>query len=229
MIRRLALAFGISIAMMGGSVQAASPSPTQLILRPSAAHPGDILHLSGRGFAPRRRLAIQIGCPALGPGFPHPAEVVAGPKANAKGTFAGFSLRAPLGGSGHCTVYAGAGQGATARATYRVVPAGMALPPCSVHMCLHVKGVLVRLRNKTQGTVVVTGWPGARARIVVSGPTIRTKIRWVRLNWRGVSSVRLRVALGLQKSLTARASVKAWLGSTRGHRTTAFVAIPGGR
>jgi hypothetical protein len=230
MIRRLGLTFGIVIAMVGGSTQAASTAPPQLILRPSAAHPGDMLHLSGRGFGPMSRLSIQIACPAQDPRFPHPAVLVAGPRVNAKGTFAGFSVRTPAGGSGHCTVYASQGAGGVlAHATYRVVPTDMALPPCSVHMCMHVKGVLVRLRNKTQGTVVVTGWPGARARIVVSGPTIRTKTRWVRLNWRGVSSVRLRVALGLQKSLTAHAAVRAWLGSTRGHRTAIFVAIPGGR
>jgi hypothetical protein len=204
--------------------------PPQVILRPSAIHPGGSVYVSGRRFAADQRVVMQVACPSLNPQQPRPLIVRWGPRANTRGTFAGFRLKTPSVGRGHCTVYAGEGRmGVLTDAIYRVVPATQKLPRCSKIMCLHVRAFLVRLKNGTQGTVVVTAWPGARVRIVISGPSIKTKVRIVRLDWRGVAQKRLRVALGVIKSIKAHVVVTARLGKIRGSARAKFAVIPGGR
>jgi hypothetical protein len=230
-MRWMLAAVTIALLWPAGEVGAANLDATpHLILRPSAIHAGGSVFVSGRGFAANRRVAIQVACPSLSAQMSLRLTVAQGPAVNAKGSFAGFRVKTPLAGKGRCTVYAGEGlAGVLAAATYRVVPAGEKLPRCSKTMCMHVKAFIIRLKNGTQGTVVVTGWPGARARIVVSGPKINTKVRSIRLNWRGVAQKRLRVALGVIKSIKAQVVVTARLGRVRGTARAKFAVIPGGR
>jgi hypothetical protein len=211
--------------------RAANPAlQPQVILRPSAIHAGGSIFVSGRRFVAGQRLVMQAACPTLNPQHPAAMIVRQGPRVNTRGTFAGFRLKTPVTTGGHCTVYAGESRlGVLGDAVYRVVPSSQKLPLCSKIMCMHVRAFLIRLKNGTQGTVVVTAWPGARARIVISGPSIKTKVRNLRLNWRGIAQKRLRVALGVIKSIKAQVAVTAHLGKVRGSAHAKFAVIPGGR
>jgi len=235
-VRMIAIA---ALALVGGAlahrVGASFPRSTpQVIAFPSAGHRGDTIYVSGSGFLPRQQLAVLAFCPEAP--APRSGRKLAELRTDAAGRFIAYRLRAVIPGSNgpvDCRIVA-TPQSSSARASspgarYRILAQGAPLPSCSTHICLHVTASLVRLHSETQGTVVVSGWPGATTTVTITGPHIRAIVRRMRLNWRGVGSVHARVSLGLIRGVSRQASVVARLNGVSGKATASFSVVPGGR
>jgi hypothetical protein len=226
MKRYVVIAALVAPAMLGWPAQGTIASPTGpvLLLRPSQVHSGGTLYLSGAGFPPRARLYAKTNC--------GPSAALA-QRTDAAGRFVAARFRAPADTSERyqrCSVQVYAvGSTRVGQASFAQLPTTKPLVRCATSMCVHVRGALVRLKNYTQGNVVISGWPGAVVDVTVYGPSVATKHRRIHLGWDGGGKLRLTVAPGVQKAQNAHIMVHAHLGSVTGTAQGGFFLIPGGR
>lgn len=233
---RLSIVAVLLIAVLGVApvqVQAVT-GHLRVVAAPSEGHPGDAIYLSGGGFPANRGLQVMMACP--NPSVPAPTLI--GYRAvltNSRGQFAGHRILAPrlrYTPPARCAIYAGVNRAAMKRvlaAPYLIVPRSHRLARCALTMCLAVTASLVRLRNGTEGNILIAGWPGASAHLVILSTRGHPISRRARIGWQGTVTVRLRVSLGLRKGLTKAVDVTARLGQVSGYATAPFVVVPGGR
>lgn len=234
-IRAFAVATLVLLGLAWTQPALARPSraSAHVVAVPSSGHPGDPIYVSGSGFPARHQVFILQLCPGIASPSLRSSRLPA-VRTDATGRFVAFRVSAATPGTSHavtCRITAGAknaSQPPSPGVRYRLLPRTQRLPYCSTHICLHVVASLVRLRNGTQGVVVVTGWPGATAQVAITGPGVRTIVRSTRLNWHGVGSVRARVSLGLIRGIKRQATVVARFGRISGTATEGFQVFPGG-
>lgn len=216
-----------SIAVLGLALGTAAPTTLAagkqaLRVYPFEGHSGNTIYVSGKGFSPHQAFGLTITCG-------HSAYSNTAVRADARGQIIAQHLAAPrnIGPHAlHCRIGSTAG-GATA--PYTILAPRKPLSHCAVSMCIQAQAAIVRLRNGTIGQIIVHGWAGARAKITVVHANGKRISRATTLDWRGNGAVRMRVSLGLKKAVTYYVAVDAWLGPIKGHTTTRFIVIPGGR
>jgi hypothetical protein len=212
--------------VLNSTVRAATDYQVKVF--PSMAHPGDVVYVSGSGFPARGSLQLSTNCSDKSEFFGNDTVLAA----DSRGQFAGTSLRVPsrvLRADVVCKVDVISGAGHVGLTRIVIRPSAKPLPRCSTRICIAVHALLTRLGSGAQGTIQVTGWPGAATGITVvqsSGHALR---RSIRLDWRGTGVVRLRVAPGLLKGTQATVWATARLGRFAGSTTTRFIVVPTGR
>jgi hypothetical protein len=216
-------------ALTSQSSTRASTQNSRMIAAPAEGHSGNLIYLSGGGFAPHQRLSLEARCTGVrGPTY------LPGPVTSGKGTFVGFRIAAPTwSGSraSRCQIYAsGTPRGQKLPheipAKYTLIPAGQPLSRCATRMCLKVTAVLSLTQRGAQGNVVINAWPGAVASAAVVYPGGNVKYRGVRVGWQGSGDVRVRIAKRIKSALKARVYATAVLGSISGSASADFIVFP---
>ena len=202
-----------------------------LLATPGEGHSGDVIYMSGGGFAPHQQLGFDVTCGGGVPGMS-----LAGPLTSARGSFVAFRIPTPTVSTSKrlpCTVYATSTLGrrehlsGTIPARYTLVPTTEPLSRCAQRMCVKVTPVLVLTRRGVEGTVVVATRPGAVALVDIMYPGGRVKYRGVAVDWGGTGAVKVRIATNVKKALKVRVFVSAVLGSMSGTTTANPIIFPG--
>ncbi len=216
----------LPVVLFGALPAMAAPSTT-ILARPQQGRPGGPVFLSGSGFPSRRVLRVYMSC---GSG---PAAIKTQVVTNAWGRFVGVRVHAPTSAPKHvCFFFAGKSAGVSAgrhNARFTVIPAPRPLSHCALQICLTVQAFLVRLNSGARGNVVISGWPGAIANVTIARREGRAKHLTVRLNWKGLGTVKTTVAPGLLKGLQARVTVQLHLGRFAGGVSVPFHVMFGNR
>lgn len=204
-------------------------SRARLIAEPAEGHAGDGIFLSGSGFRPNSLLQLAMACPTMA--SPSAGEAAFGTvRTDAAGHFVRARIIA-IYARGNlrstCAVYAGPASDPSAGvvpAHYVVLPRSSRPSWCAVHMCLHVKASLARGKSGSRGSIVLTGWPGALARVTVVSAGGARQRRVVRLDWRGTAKVVIPIATAGKAGVVSRVNVRAQLGRYSGSSSTRFTA-----
>jgi hypothetical protein len=207
----------------------ASPHHSRVIAAPAEGHSGNLIYLSGGGFAANHRLSLEARCAGS-----HGPTYLPGPVTSANGTFVGFRTAAPTwSGSraSRCKIYvSGTLRGGKLRyeipAKYTLIPAGQPLSRCATRMCVKVTAVLSLTQREAQGNVVINAWPGAVASAAVVYPGGNAKYRGVKIGWQGSGAVRVRIAKRIKAAMKARVYATAVLGSMSGTASAEFIVFP---
>jgi hypothetical protein len=203
----------------------AKPRSPILNVAPFTTRPGGIVFLSGAGFPGVTRLNVSMACERT------KGTAASALTTDARGQFLAKPFRTlatPVRSLTPCRIYA-ADRTGRAVAMYYLTPPTIPLGRCAIHMCIRVRALLTRLPDRAQGTIEITGWPGAAAEVTVTYPDGHVVRRALQLPWQGAGVIRMTIAHGLLKGVKTTVSATTRLGGVQGHATTHFVVMPGGR
>jgi hypothetical protein len=215
---------------------------------PYYVHGGDLVHVSGAGLVPGKRIDLFLGCPAVfdttemtNSNFAF-VSADQGPKVDRHGEFVNFTWKAPvLKGvtQSACTVYTRAPDGSTEFGPdipggYYTMPERASLPACSKHICAAIGETPSRVRSGRSITIEIrpgrhlgeTSWPGARATVKVAYPGNTSTNRTVKLNWEGWGDVRVHVPADVRQRTEATVSANFSMGRLSGHAHAHFLILP---
>lgn len=213
-----------------------------LIARPSGGHPGDLFYLSGTNLLPNHQYILFFACPDWHtPGVIDQGNydhILNGPTTDAHGNFSRFPMHAirlhGMNESG-CHIYSDAGDltatgaggfGPDIPADYYIYAPGAPLKRCVLHMCdARAVPSPKRVRSGLVENILLHGWPGAVARVVLSYRGVAALARAVRLNSEGNYRLRMHAPAGVTKRDTVAVRVTFALGKYRDSTSASFTVV----